>query len=235
VTVVTSEAAAPALRAHLVEAVVVTIPESQSAAAAVGTILDLANHATAFAVGPGLGLDERTGAIVRGVAERIELPFVADASALFHFAKHLELLRAKRCVLTPHAGEFARLSGKGSVGDGERVERLREFVHRTAIVTLLKGQSTLIYDGATMHVNTSGNNALATAGTGDVLTGIIATLLAQGLAPVDAARLGAYWHGLTGKRCAAERSRGVIAGDLPDALASALSEPPHPAGIVRVF
>jgi ADP-dependent NAD(P)H-hydrate dehydratase / NAD(P)H-hydrate epimerase len=146
------------------------------------------------------------------------------------------MLRGKRIVLTPHEGEFARLSGKGTVKEDERVERLREFVDRTGITTLLKGQATLIYDGTTMHVNTTGTSALATAGTGDVLTGIIATLLSQGLTPVDAARAGAYWHGLAAKHAASIRPRGVIARDVYDSLAAAL--PKEPLGeptLVRVF
>jgi NAD(P)H-hydrate epimerase len=87
---------------------------------------------------------------------------------------------------------------------------------------LLKGRVTLIYDGTTMHINTTGSNALATAGTGDVLTGMIATLLSQGLPPVDAARAAAYWHGLAGRFLAKQRPIGVLAGDIPEALADAL-------------
>ena len=124
--------------------------------------------------------------------------------------------------MTPHAGEFARLSGGGTIAPGTRVERIREFVDRTGITTLLKGSDTLIYDGTTVHINPTGTNALATAGTGDVLSGIIATLLAQGLAPVDAARAGAYWHGLAGQRAAEKRRVGVIASDVANALGEAL-------------
>jgi hydroxyethylthiazole kinase-like uncharacterized protein yjeF len=156
--------------------------------------------------------------------ERVDLPFVADASALFHLAKHLEILHGKRCVLTPHEGEFARLSGQGTVAAGTRVPRLREFVARNGVTTLLKGNATLVDDGTTIHVNTTGTPALATAGTGDVLTGVIATLLSQGLSPVDAARAGAYWHGLAGQRAAAERTVGVIAGDIADCLGHAYAD-----------
>lgn len=222
VTIATTQNAVGAVRAHLIEQVVLALRDERSADQCIEDLLDAARHATSAGIGPGLGLDERTGAIVRGFVERVDLPIVADAGALFHFAKHLDILRGKRCVLTPHAGEFARLSGKGTVAAGKRVERLREFVDRTGVTTLLKGRTTLVYDGTTMHVNTSGNPALATAGTGDVLTGVIATLLAQGLPPVDAARAGAYWHGLAGKYCAEHRRVGVIAGDLPEALAPAL-------------
>lgn len=222
VTTATAEAAAATLRTHLIEQVVVTMDPSKPAEQVVDDLIEVAKRCSSAGIGPGLGLDDRTGEIVRGFAQRTELPMVVDASGLFHFAKHLDILRGKRVVLTPHEGEFARLSGKGSIKEGERVERLREFVDRTGVTTLLKGQATLIYDGSTVHVNTTGTSALATAGTGDVLTGIIATLLSQGLLPVDAARAGAYWHGLAGKHAASLRSRGVIARDVYESLAAAL-------------
>lgn len=224
VTVAAPPQAAAALRMHFIEQVVVTIDPQQTPEEVASDLLDVGKRCSSLAIGPGLGLDERTGAIVREICARTELPVVADASALFHFAKHLELLRGKHVVLTPHAGEFARLSGKGTLRESERIDRLREFVDRTGITTLLKGESTLVYDGRSMSINTTGTPALATAGTGDVLTGIIATLLAQGLSPFDAARAGAYWHGLAARHAAGERPRGVIARDVADALGRALPE-----------
>ena len=220
VTVATTAEAAPALRTHLIEQVVVT-HSALDVAAAIEQLLDLTNHASAVAIGPGLALDAATGDIVRGFLAKLTAPFVVDASALFHLAKHLSILRGKRCVITPHAGEFGRISGEGTIAAGAHISRLRSFVARTTITTLLKGRSTLIDDGSTLHVNLSGTSALATAGTGDVLTGMIATLLAQGLAPVDAARAAAYWHGLAGHVARDRRSIGVVAGDLPEALATA--------------
>ncbi len=224
VTVATTQGAASALRLHLIEQVVVTMDPERSPYEVVDDLMDVAKRCSSIGIGPGLGLSDRMGEIVRGIVRSTDLPVVADASALFHFAKNLEMLRGKNIVLTPHEGEFARLSGKGTVNEDERVERLREFVDRTGITTLLKGTSTLVYDGSTMHINTTGTSALATAGTGDVLTGVIATLLAQGLAPVDAARAGAYWHGLAGKHAAISRARGVIARDVYDSLAAAASQ-----------
>ena len=88
----------------------------------------------------------------------------------------------------------------------------------SGITTLLKGNATFISDGANMYLNPTGTNALATAGTGDVLTGMIATLLSQQLSAVDAARLGAYLHGLAGQEAQHERLRGVMAGDIPEHL-----------------
>jgi ADP-dependent NAD(P)H-hydrate dehydratase / NAD(P)H-hydrate epimerase len=225
VTVATPQGAAASLRAHLVEQVVMTFDESD-VDGSIAALCDLTNHCSSVAIGPGLGLSDACGAIVRGFIEKLELPFVADASAFFHLAKHLDILRGKRCVLTPHEREFARLSGGGTIKPGTRVERLRAFVKRTGVTTLLKGGDTLIDDGTTMHINVTGTPALATAGTGDVLSGIIATLLSQGLAPVDAARAGAYWHGLAGREAARERRVGVMAGDVAQALAAALPEPP---------
>jgi NAD(P)H-hydrate epimerase len=233
VTVATSEPAAATLRNHLLE-VVVTAWDPADAAGAIASLLEGTRHCSAVALGPGLGLDDTTGTIVRGFIEKLELPFVADASAFFHLSKRLELLRGKRCVLTPHEREFARLSGEGSVASGTRFERLRAFVERTGITTLLKGAATLVDDGAVTHINPTGTNALATAGTGDVLTGIIATLLSQGLAPADAARAGAYWHGLAGRRAARQRARGVVAGDVAEALGEALPVPAQAGRLIPI-
>jgi NAD(P)H-hydrate epimerase len=225
VTLATPAAAAPTLRAHLVEQVVVALDDAASPQEVADELLDISRHNGAVALGPGLGLDERTGEIFTRFLEGNRLPVVVDASGLFHLSKHLDLLRGKPSVVTPHAGEFARLSGRGTVAPGTRVERIREFVDRTGITTLLKGSDTLIDDGTTININTTGTSALATAGTGDVLTGIIATLLSQGLSPVDAARAGAYWHGLAGQVALKRRHVGVVAGDVIEALGEALRKP----------
>jgi NAD(P)H-hydrate epimerase len=193
---------------------------------AIAAILELTNHCGAIAIGPGLGLSDAMGEIVRGVMTQTTLPIVADASALFHLGKHLPAFRDTALICTPHAGEFARLSGKGTIAPGERLTRLRAFVAEYGITTLLKGRTTLIADRTHVHINPTGTPALATAGTGDVLTGVIATLLSQGLAPVDAGRAGAYWHGLAGQSAAAVRPVGVIAGDVADALGQASAVEP---------
>jgi NAD(P)H-hydrate epimerase len=124
VTVAAPAAAAAALRAHLIEQVVVTYDEHDPEAA-IATILDAGNHCNALAIGPGLGLSDAMGEIVRGVMTATALPMVADASALFHLAKHLPEFTQKPLVLTPHAGEFARLSGKGTVEPKELVAVVR--------------------------------------------------------------------------------------------------------------
>jgi len=224
VTVAAPESAAAAIRAHLIEQVVVTYDE-RDPEAAVKTILDLTGRCDAIGIGPGLGLSEAFGTIVNGVLAGCALPAVADASALFHLAKRLPAYRDRSLVLTPHAGEFARLSGKRTIAEGERLSRLRAFIDEFGITTLLKGASTLIGDRTDTFVNPTGTNALATAGTGDVLTGMIATLLGQGLSPLDAARTGAYWHGLAGRAAQRTRVRGVIARDVAETLGPSSSVP----------
>ena len=147
VTVAAPRSVANVLRAHLVEQVVVDLPDDAAPGDIVDDLLDISKRNGSIAIGPGLGLDERTGAIVTGFLARNSLPAVVDASALFHLAKNLEILRGKPAVVTPHAGEFARLSGKGTIREDQRVERLREFVERSGVTTLLKGRDTLVYDG----------------------------------------------------------------------------------------
>jgi ADP-dependent NAD(P)H-hydrate dehydratase / NAD(P)H-hydrate epimerase len=233
VTVAAPAAAAAALRAHLIEQVVVTYDENDPHKA-IETILDLSNHCSAIGIGPGLGLSDAMGEIVRGVMTATQLPIVADASALFHLTKHLPEYAGKALILTPHAGEFARLSGKGTVAPNERLARLRAFVDEYGITTLLKGRTTLVADRTSVHLNPTGTPALATAGTGDVLTGIIATLLSQGLPPIDAGRAGAFWHGLAGTCAELARPVGVVAGDVADALGRASDVVPDDDPI-RIF
>jgi NAD(P)H-hydrate epimerase len=234
VTVAAPECAAAALRAHLVEQVVVTYDE-RDPDGAVRTILALTNRCTSIGIGPGLGLSDAFSTIVNGVIGGTELPVVADAGALYHLSKRLSAYREKRLVLTPHAGEFARISGKGTIAAGDRLSRLRAFVQEHGITTLLKGRTTLIAGRDAIHLNPTGTNALATAGTGDVLTGAIATLLAQGLDPVDAARAGAYWHGHAGQLALAGRRLGVIAGDVAEALGPASEAAPEDPSLLRIF
>jgi NAD(P)H-hydrate epimerase len=220
VTVAIPNGAAPAVRAHLLEQTTVTY-DPDDVGASVETIVDVARRYGSLAIGPGLAASDAMGTIVREVIKRVDLPMVIDATGLFHLAKHLDVLHHKSAVLTPHAGEFARLSGKGTVAESDRIARLHAFVQEHNVATLLKGRATLVYDGLTMHVNPSGTSALATAGTGDVLTGMIATLLSQDVHPADAARAAAYWHGIAGQLAAKKRPVGVIAGDVIEEIASA--------------
>jgi hydroxyethylthiazole kinase-like uncharacterized protein yjeF len=193
------------------------LPETGAGTLAQGALeplLKLALEYDALAIGPGLGAEPETHELVRELVARVaesdvlaQRGVVLDADALNAFAEHRGALRALagRCVLTPHWGEFRRLSGctrEALAEDREGV--LRGFVEETGVTTLLKGPRTLILspgegDGPLRrHVNESGNPGMATGGTGDVLTGVIGALLAAGLGPHDAARLGAHLHGRAG-------------------------------------
>jgi len=191
----------------------------------------------ALALGPGIGTDPRTGAFVRAL-HQASIPAVVDADALNLLAGG-GLHSAAPRVLTPHPGEMRRLlppsTGRGPDADAEyaaalkaagRAERPRlDQVHRLAKasggVGLLKGASTLVRGEQSWLVPT-GNPAMGTAGSGDVLTGVIAALLARGASPELAARAGAWWHGAAGDRAAATRGEpGVVASDIADELGPA--------------
>ena len=183
----------------------------------------------AVAVGPGLGNCDATQRLVRQLYADVDGPLIVDADALNVLADdfqtgaiHEGAIRGPR-ILTPHPGEFSRLSGI-SIGDINRQrERVaREFADRHRVVVVLKGPGTIITDGTRAVVNPTGNSGMATGGSGDVLTGLIAALAAQGIEPFDAARLGVYLHGLAGDIAADELSeQGLIASDLPSYLPKA--------------
>lgn len=177
---------------------------------------------TAFAVGPGLGQSDSLMRLVPQLFEGADKPAVFDADALNALAKSRELHgftvtdRTAERVLTPHPGEFARLMGykPGSTTE-ERIQAAAELAQQANAVVVLKGKNSIITDGARYAVNTTGNSGMATGGTGDVLTGLITGLLAQRLPAFDAARLGAYLHGLSGDIAAEHESQpALIASDL---------------------
>jgi NAD(P)H-hydrate epimerase len=167
-------------------------------------------------------------AFVRELLLTVEKPFVVDADALFALKGHTSILkkRTSPVILTPHTGEFAALTGGDAAGaDRLRVSAAREAARRFASVIVLKGAPTVTADrdGAT-YVNSSGNPGMATIGSGDVLTGLIAGFAAQGMPPASAAYAGVFVHGLAGD-LAADRfgMRSLIATDIGASIADALS------------
>lgn len=193
---------------------------------AAGAILELAKSFDVVALGPGLGRHEGTWRLVRLLAAGVRKPMVIDADALNALADKPECLRAAPAprVLTPHPGEMARLTHLtvAEVQSSRRKVAVWFARHYRAVV-LLKGHGTIITDGARLRINTTGNPGMATGGTGDVLTGVIAALIGQGLSPFDAAVLGAHVHGLAGDLAAREFGEvSMIAtdvlGKLPEAM-----------------
>ncbi|HEX2849835.1 MAG TPA: NAD(P)H-hydrate dehydratase [Acidimicrobiales bacterium] len=201
------------------EVVTVTLPAERWAAAA----LDACDRMAAAAIGPGLGRDPATQDEVRAFVTRCPLPLVVDADALVALGDRAgDVLGARRAptVLTPHAGEYQRVAGEAPGPD--RIGAARALASRLGVTVLLKGPLTVVADAdGTVHLSDTGGPALATAGTGDVLTGVIAAFCAMGMRPLDAAALGACVHGLAGRR---GPEVGLVAGDVVEALPWVVSE-----------
>jgi hydroxyethylthiazole kinase-like uncharacterized protein yjeF len=186
---------------------------------ALETIAALAERAGALAIGPGLGRGGKRHVLVRELLQRIDLPAVVDADALFELEP---FEREAATVLTPHAGELARLLGTDSSWvDAHRLTAARKAADRFDAVVLLKGPDTIVASpGGGVVVSDWGPPTLATAGTGDVLTGIVAAFLAKGLEPAAAAAASAVAHGRAGELL--PHRAGVVASDLLDAIPAAL-------------
>ena len=183
-------------------------------------LASLVSKQSAVAVGPGLGQSAALLDFVVTAYTSISVPAVFDADALNLLVKRPYVLKravdGPARILTPHPGEFARLTGL----DIETIQKNRqqhaaEFARRNGLIVVLKGMNTVITDGTRVAVNSTGNSGMATGGTGDVLTGILVALLAQGMPPFDAAQLGTHLHGLAGDLAVRELSKpGMIASDL---------------------
>jgi NAD(P)H-hydrate epimerase len=185
-------------------------------ATALPQLRKLIERATVIAIGPGLGQSAELIELVTGLYRETPLPMVVDADGLNALAARRDALpdHAGPRVLTPHPGEFARLVG-ASGPPPDRIAAATSLAAQASIVVVLKGHGTVIADGARHAVNSTGNPGMATGGTGDVLTGVIAALLGQGLAPFEAAQLGVYIHGLAGDLAAAELGEvSLIASDM---------------------
>jgi ADP-dependent NAD(P)H-hydrate dehydratase len=175
--------------------------QGRLAAGAEAEVLRLAAASDVVAAGPGLGQSPAVAAVVRALLGRFAGPLVLDADALNVLAGQTEALRGRTVppVLTPHPGEFGRLLGrKVSADPAERRDLAAQFAAENGVVLILKGHGTVVTDGRRVYVNTTGNPGMATGGSGDVLTGLIAALLGQRLEPFAAAQLGAHVHGLAG-------------------------------------
>ncbi len=206
-------------------------------------ISELAQGFDVIALGPGLSRNPDTQRLVLWLIENIPLPMVVDADGLNAIAAQPEILNKvkKDCVITPHPGEMARLLGWASTQEVQknRMGAVEELLKRyPKVVLVLKGYESLVADAQRLYVNVTGNPGMATAGTGDVLTGLIAGLMAQGLvAPpgtqqftaFEAAQLGTYLHGLAGDLAVTEKGEiSMIATDvlqkLPEAFKAYLGK-----------
>lgn len=229
VTVATGASAQPTVAALSAEAMTLPLAETAArtvAAAARPALLAAAGERDAVAIGPGLGLDEETQALVRELAREVLVPMALDADALTALAGHLDALRearAPRC-LTPHPGEMGRLLGVPAAEiQRDRIAAARDAARRGNAHVVLKGATSVIAapDGRVV-LNPTGNPGMASGGTGDVLTGVLGAFLARGLAPGVALECAVYLHGSAGD-VAAERvgEESLVAGDVVEALPEA--------------
>jgi len=211
----------------LLESMILELPPTRNGAiaeAAVGPALSFAKDKEAVVVGPGLGMLWDTREFVVGFLRNDHPPAVVDADGLNAVAEHSAFDGLKNCVITPHPGEMGRLMNMSPKDvQGDRAAAAANCAQRTNAVTVLKGHGTIVAlpDGQ-CFLNHTGNVGMASGGTGDVLAGMIGALLAQGLSPADAARVGVFVHGLAGD-IAVEKvgARSLIAGDVIDALPTA--------------
>ncbi len=185
---------------------------------AVPNILERLPKLDAVLIGPGLGQSEGTLAVTKAVLENFDGPVVLDADGINVISQHKDILRGRSAptILTPHDGEFQRMGGEICT---DRVASAVKLTHDLGCIVLLKGHETVITDGQAVYINHTGNPGMAVGGSGDVLAGLITSLLGQGLKPLEAAACGAWIHGAAGDLCAQEIGQyGMLPSDMVQAL-----------------
>lgn len=220
------------MEVKLTEVMTASLPEAENITlgiGAAGTILERAGRTDALAIGPGLGQGEELPHLLAQLVQEVSVPTVIDADGLNALVGQTDILRLAGApiILTPHPGELARLC-ESTVAEvqAHRLPLARELAQEWGVILVLKGARSIVAtpEGA-YYVNSTGGPALATGGSGDVLTGIIAGLLAQGLTAKEAAIAGVFIHGLAADEAARQvgGEHGVVAGDLIAALPTVLA------------
>ncbi len=186
----------------------------------VESLLAMSKDFDAVAIGPGLGDDRQTLVAVQRFVSKCKVPMVIDADAITACGSKPNVLKGRTAVLTPHAGEFKRLSGRTAPSDDmvKRAEVVREAASKLRTTIVLKGPVDVVSDGTYVKLNHTGNDAMTVGGTGDVLTGIIAGFAAQRASPFAAARMGVFTAGLAGDLAFEEKSYGLLATDVIDKI-----------------
>ncbi len=172
--------------------------------AARGEIAKRLPQMDAVLIGCGLGRSDELRMLVQWLLKTCTLPLVLDADGINALENHIDILRGSACpvIATPHDGEFIRMGGNPVAAD--RIYEARQFAARTGCILLLKGYRTICTDGLNVYLNTTGNPGLAAGGSGDVLAGVLVSLLGQGVMPLEAAACAAWLHGAAGDLCATQ-------------------------------
>lgn len=202
------------------EPVVLPLPDQDGklSSRAKAEILERLRSIDAVLIGPGLGQSPETLAVVKAVLENAKCPVVLDADGINVLSEHRDVLRGRKdeTILTPHDGEFQRLGGTITEN---RMEDAAKMARDLGCIVLLKGHETCITDGNKCYRNRTGNPGMAVGGSGDVLAGMIVSLLGQKIAPLEAAACAAWLHGAAGDACAETLAQyGMLPTDMLDAL-----------------
>ena len=202
------------------EAIVFPLPDKDGKLSidALPHILKILPDMDAVLFGPGWGKCEANFLIAKQILENYEKPVVVDADGINILAGHMDIVRERKAptILTPHPGEFSRMGGNNTI---DRQVAAEEFARDFGCILLLKGHNTVITDGCRTYINPIGNPGMAVGGSGDVLAGIIASLIGQGIDPLEAAACGAWLHGAAGDICAQEIGQyGMLPTDMVEAL-----------------
>jgi ADP-dependent NAD(P)H-hydrate dehydratase / NAD(P)H-hydrate epimerase len=182
------------------------------------------DHYSYIGIGPGIGTKHNTQKALFNLLERVEKPMVIDADALNILSQNKDWIQKipANSILTPHPKEFERLVGE-TPDDYARIQQQIQFAVKNKLILVLKGaHSSIAMPDGTCYFNSTGNPGMATAGSGDVLTGVILALLGQGYHPVDAAKIGVYLHGLAGDLASAQIGlEAMIATDIIENIGNA--------------
>lgn len=211
------------------EVMTLPLPETKDGALALSgyrKISDFIKNIDVLVIGPGLSQNKSTQDLARKVISRVNKKTVIDADGLNALAGHLKLLPPAG-ILTPHPAEMARLLGISTKKvQNKRVEVAGEFAKKHKVVLVLKGHKSVVADyRGNLYINNTGNPGMATAGSGDVLSGIIAAFLGQGLDEFTAAKFGVYIHGLAGDLAVKEKTQiSLIASDIIDKIPAAIKK-----------
>lgn len=185
---------------------------------AVGEIRSFLQGKDTVVAGCGMGKTKGTFEVIKTVLKEFDRPVILDADGINVLQLHRNLLRERTdpTIITPHAGEFVRIT---SASSGDRVIDAVNLALELGVIVLLKGNNTVITDGVTTYINPTGNPGMAVGGSGDLLAGIIGSLVGQGLPPLEAAACGAWLHGAAGDICAdLLGQRSMLPSDMIDVL-----------------
>jgi len=220
------------MEVKLTEAMTLPLPETKGASLSVKAekiILDFCKKCSAVALGPGLSRHKETLKLARNLIESVNKPLILDADGIMSLVDKCDVLKKRKAptVVTPHPGEMAKLLKKNA----QTIQTIRgkvasEFAKKYKVILVLKGYQTVVANtNGETYINSTGNSGMSSGGTGDVLTGMIASFVGQGIHPYSAAIIGVYLHGLAGD--IAEKEKGqfsLIATDILEKLPHAIKE-----------